>query len=58
MSEKSGLYCEITDEICIEIMEKQSYKETVYGGTISLKNMNKRWKVIYESLSKYVGRDS
>ena len=36
-----------------EILEKDSFKNSTTGGTISITNMNKRWKGIYRVLSKY-----
>ncbi|MDE7323473.1 MAG: DUF262 domain-containing protein [Lachnospiraceae bacterium] len=51
--EKRGIRCDITDEICEEILEKTFFKASTAGGTISITNMNKRWKGIYGILSKY-----
>lgn len=51
--EKSGMKSVVTDELCTEILGKASFKETVSGGTVSMENMNKRWKCIYGVLSKY-----
>ena len=51
--EKRHIQCMVTDEICEEILKKRSFKESTAGGTISLPNMNKRWKGIYDVLSKY-----
>ncbi len=51
--EKRNIQCMVTDEICEEILERRSFKNSTAGGTISLSNMNKRWKVIYDILSKY-----
>lgn len=41
----------ITEDICKRILDNLDYKNTTSGGTISLKNMNKRWRIIYEMLS-------
>lgn len=51
--ETKNIRCNITDEICEEILEKDSFKNSTTGGTISITNMNKRWKGIYRVLSKY-----
>lgn len=51
--EKRHIKCIVTDEICEEILGKRFFKESTAGGTISLTNMNKRWKAIYDVLSKY-----
>jgi uncharacterized protein with ParB-like and HNH nuclease domain len=51
--EKRHTKCIVTDEICEEILGKRFFKESTAGGTISLTNMNKRWKAIYDVLSKY-----
>jgi len=51
--EKRYIQNDITDEICEEILKKKSYKNSTAGGTISISNMNKRWKGIYDVLSKY-----
>lgn len=41
----------LTDRICDKIDTDVKIKETQQGGTVSLTNMNKRWKRIYEILS-------
>lgn len=51
--EKRHVQCNITDDICEEILEKDFFKNSTAGGTISMTNMNKRWKGIYGVLSKY-----
>lgn len=51
--EKQHVQCRITDEICEEIVEKKFFRDSTAGGTISIPNMNKRWKGIYNVLSKY-----
>ena len=51
--EKRHIQCVVTDEICEEILRKRSFKDSTAGGTISLLNMNKRWRGIYDVLSKY-----
>lgn len=51
--EKRHVQCKITDEICREILAKDFFKASTSGGTISMTNMNKRWKGIYGVLSKY-----
>ncbi len=51
--EKRNIQCEITDEICEEILSKKFFKDSTSGGTISITNMNKRWKGIYDVLSEY-----
>lgn len=51
--EKRHIQCNITDEICEEILKKNFFKTSTVGGTISVTNMNKRWKGIYGVLSKY-----
>ena len=43
--------CELTDEMCETILDDDEIKATQIGGTISLTNMNKRWKRLYEILS-------
>ena len=45
-----------TDRICSKIEADRIIKETQQGGTVSITNMNKRWKRIYEILSDDVGR--
>ena len=42
----------LTDEMCKTILADDRIKSTQNGGTISLMNMNIRWKRIYEILSK------
>ncbi len=54
--EKRNITCDITDEICAEISAKKFFKESTAGGTIGMANMNKRWKGIYDVLSKYAQR--
>lgn len=44
-----------TDRICSKIEADRIIKETQQGGTVSITNMNKRWKRIYEILSDDVG---
>ena len=44
-----------TDRICSKIEDDRIIKETQQGGTVSITNMNKRWKRIYEILSDDVG---
>lgn len=51
--EKRHIQCNITDTICEEILSKNFFKDSTAGGTISITNMNKRWKGIYDVLSKY-----
>ncbi len=51
--EKRHIQCEITDEICEEILSKNFFRQSTSGGTISMTNMNKRWKGIYGVLSEY-----
>ena len=51
--EKTNLKIEITDEMCEMILKDKRFQSTTGGGTISITNMNKRWKVIYELLSEY-----
>lgn len=51
--EKMHIQCNITDEICNEILGKSFFKVSTAGGTVSITNMNKRWKGIYDVLSKY-----
>lgn len=54
--EKTGIRPEkFTDKICSRIARDKTIKETQQGGTISITNMNKRWKRIYEILSDNVG---
>ena len=54
--EKTGIRPEkFTDKICSRIAGDKTIKETQQGGTISITNMNKRWKRIYEILSDNVG---
>lgn len=43
----------LTDELCKRILDDKKIKHTQNGGTISLTNMNIRWKRIYEILSDY-----
>lgn len=42
-----------SDEICEKIQTDEEIRETQQGGTVSMMNMNKRWKRIYEILSGY-----
>lgn len=51
--EKQHIQCMITDEICCEILGKTFFKTSTAGGTVSMTNMNIRWKGIYGVLSKY-----
>ena len=51
--EKRHFQCEITDDICREISGKKAFKDSTAGGTISIPNMNKRWRCIYDVLSKH-----
>lgn len=54
--EKTGICPEkFTDKICSKIAGDKTIKETQQGGTVSITNMNKRWKRIYEILSDNVG---
>ena len=53
LREKANLEVEITDGMCEMILSDKRIESTTGGGTISITNMNKRWKVIYELLSKY-----
>lgn len=43
----------ITDEICSTILADGIIKQSQQGGTISVANMNMRWKRIYELISEY-----
>lgn len=43
--------CHLTDELCEKFLKDTRIKNTQNGGTISLKNMNIRWKGMYEILS-------
>lgn len=51
--EKRRVQCDITDEICAELLKEDFFRNSTAGGTISITNMNKRWKGIYGVLSKY-----
>ena len=51
--EKTNLTMTFNDEICEKILDDPIVEQTTSGGTISQKNMNKRWKRIYEILSEY-----
>lgn len=54
--EKTGIEIEkFTDILCSKIDCDKKIKETQQGGTVSITNMNKRWKRIYEILSDDVG---
>lgn len=53
LREKINLKIQITDEMCEMILKDKRFQSTTGGGTISITNMNKRWKVIYELLSEY-----
>lgn len=53
VSEKLNIRCDVTDEICAQILSSNTFKKTTSGGTISLSNMNKRWLNIYDIISKY-----
>ena len=53
VSEKLKVRCDVTDEICAQILNSDIFRKTTSGGTISLSNMNKRWLNIYEIISKY-----
>ena len=54
--EKTGICPEkFTDKICRKIAGDKTIKKTQQGGTVSMTNMNKRWKRIYEILSDDVG---
>lgn len=53
--EKTGInLSKITDEMCQKIQNDKKIQDTQQGGTVSIMNMNKRWKRIYEILSEYV----
>lgn len=51
--EKTHINILITDEIYNDISEDKGVKGTMNARTFSRANMNKRWKMIYELLSKY-----
>ena len=54
--EKTGIEIEkFTDILCSKIDCDKKIKGTQQGGTVSITNMNKRWKRIYEILSDDVG---
>ena len=46
--ELTGIRNPITDRVVDSILANQSYKDSTSSGTSSLKNMTKRWQVIYE----------
>ena len=53
--EKTGIDLpKFTDTMCQKIQNDKKIQDTQQGGTVSILNMNKRWKRIYEILSEYV----
>ena len=53
--EKMGVSADITKEVCDRILAAKSYKATARQGTIKMKQMNERWKAVYEIWSKFSG---
>lgn len=51
IQETRNIHCIITDDVCKRIVNHPDFKNSASGGTISIKNMNKRWRIIYEMLS-------
>ena len=46
--EKMKVKTPITDELCKSILDNEQYKSCARQGTVKLKNMNERWKAVYE----------
>ncbi len=53
--EKMSIYNDITKEVCDRILKAKLYKATARQGTIKMKQMNERWKAVYEIWSKFPG---
>lgn len=51
--EKLGVDVCITKEICDRILDSKQYKGTARQGTIKMKQMNERWKAVYEIWSGF-----
>lgn len=51
--EKKQLNITITKELCDQILGSKPYKENSRQGTVKLKNMNERWKAVYEISSRF-----
>lgn len=50
--EKAGIERVFTQELYDEIKNSEDYKKTARQGTVKKSNMSKRWKTIYEILSR------
>ncbi len=51
--EKKKVQAKITKEVHDQILEAKEFKETNRQGTIKMKKMNQRWKIVYEIWSKF-----
>lgn len=51
--EKIGVHINITKEVCDSILESNEYKTNSRQGTVRMRNMNERWKIVYEIWSKF-----
>lgn len=50
--EKTGIQKQFTEKLYHEIKESSKFQETARQGTVKKSNMSKRWKIIYEILSR------
>ena len=51
--EKIGVHINITKEVCDSILESNEYKTNSRQGTVRMRNMNERWKIVYEIWSNF-----
>lgn len=51
--EKKRIFAKVTKEVHDKILKSKRYRDTNRQGTIDMKKMNKRWKVVYEIWSQF-----